>query len=77
MTRLKYERKQRRQSQQTLARLVGLNQPDLSQIERGILIPTPVQLQRISEAYGIAPDDLLKEVVFVEHRPDRAHNHPA
>jgi len=70
MTRLKYERKQRRHTQQALARIVGLNQPDLSQIERGILIPTPQQLERLSAAYDIPPSELLKEVYIVEHLPD-------
>lgn len=65
MTRLKYERKQRKQSQQRLADEVGLPQPALSQIERGILIPTRAQLERLGASFSIAPEDLLKEVVVV------------
>jgi transcriptional regulator with XRE-family HTH domain len=65
MTRLKYERKQRRQSQYTLGKVVGLPQPALSQIERGILIPTRAQLERIAGALAVPPDELLKEVVIV------------
>lgn len=66
MTRLKYERRQRRQSQQTLAKLAGLNQPALSQIERGVLIPTPQQLDRLAAIYNLPPADLLKEVIIMQ-----------
>lgn len=65
MTRLRYERRQRRQSQQALARLVSINQPDISQIERGVLIPTPQQLERLAAVFNVPPADLLKEVVVV------------
>lgn len=65
MTRLRYERQRRQFSQLALARAAQLNQPDVSEIERGIRIPTREQLQRLADAIGVPPDDLLKEVVVV------------
>ena len=66
MTRLKYERRQRRQSQHALAKDVGMNQPVVSEIERGIRIPTPRQLERLAAAFpDIRPADLLKEVIIL------------
>ena len=66
MTRLRYERTARRQSQLALAREARLTQPALSMIERGVLIPTAEQLERLSEVFSIPPAELLKEVVVVE-----------
>ncbi len=65
LTRLRYERQHRKHSQKYLALAAGLNQPDLSMIERGILIPSPQQLERLAAVYDVAPGDLLKEVVIV------------
>lgn len=65
MTRLKHARRQRGHSQHRLARQTGLTQPALSLIERGILIPTPQQLERLADALDVPPADLLKEVVEV------------
>ena len=66
MTRLKYERRQRGYSQTRLAREVGLTQPDLSEIERGIRIPTVAQLEELGLALRLPPADLLKEVIVVQ-----------
>ncbi len=65
MTRLCYERKARKLSQMTLARAAGINQPDLSMIERGRLVPTEAQLARIAAALDLPAGELLKEVVVV------------
>jgi transcriptional regulator with XRE-family HTH domain len=70
MTRLKYERKARRLSQQALARDVQLNQPEISLIERGRMIPTAEQLSRLSVVLNVPASELLKDVVIlVEARP--------
>lgn len=66
MTRLRYERTTRRRSQLDVALEACLTQPALSMIERGVLIPTPEQLQRLSEVFSIPPHELLKEVVVIE-----------
>lgn len=68
MTRLKHERQARRLSQTQLGLAANVAQSDLSQIERGILIPTPNQLERLACVLGVAQHDLLKEVVVVEVR---------
>lgn len=65
MTRLRYERRQRGQSQQAIAKLTRIVQPDISKIERGILNPTPTQLEALAGVFGIPPGELLKEVVVV------------
>lgn len=66
MTRLKYERKQQRLSQQVLGDDAHINQPLISQIERLIFVPTPAMLDRLSRRLGVPACDLLKEVVVVE-----------
>ena len=65
MTRLRYERKTRRLSQIGLGKAVRINQPDLSQIERGILVPTEAQLARLAAHFNVPAHELLKEVVLI------------
>lgn len=65
MTRLKYERRQRRLTQIELGQLAKMCQPDLSKIERGLLLPTPAQGKRIAAVFSLSIDDLLKEVVVI------------
>ncbi len=65
MTRLRYERRRLRQSQQHLAARVGLTQPALSQIERSILVPTSRQLERLAAALAVPQEELLKEIIIV------------
>ena len=65
MLRLKFERTYRQISQHRLACVAGLHQPQLSQIERGRLRPTPQELQRLSEALGVEPAALLRDVAML------------
>ena len=64
MTRLKFERMARSLSQTSVAAVARIPQPALSQIERGRLLPTTAQMERLSAALNLSPDDLLKEVVI-------------
>jgi len=64
MTRLEFERKDRKLSQRVLASLCHLHQPILSQIERGIRTPTTEQLQHLSEVLHVQASELLKDVVI-------------
>jgi transcriptional regulator with XRE-family HTH domain len=67
--RLKFERTNQKLSQHAIALAARLPQPVVSQIENGWLTPTPAQLQRLSRALRVAPDDLLKDVAVLGSRP--------
>jgi ribosome-binding protein aMBF1 (putative translation factor) len=64
MTRMKYERRRRRLSQTSLAKLAGLQQWHVSLMERGHLIPTAAQRERLEAA--LEASDLLAQVIVVE-----------
>lgn len=68
MTRLKHERQIRGFNQTELAAATGLHQGDISQIERGVLIPSEAQLERLAAVLSVPAGDLLKEVVVIEAR---------
>lgn len=72
MTRMKYERRQRRLSQHRLALAAELNQPYISLIECGRLVPTDDERTRIARVLEIAPHELLQEVVIVERTENAA-----
>lgn len=63
MTRLQFERTNKRLSQTHVARVASIPQPTLSQIELGRLVPTPEELQRLAAVFGLMPRELLKPVV--------------
>ena len=65
MTRLRFERQNKRLSQTGVARVARIPQPTLSSIEIGRLKPTEAQLVRLAAVFGVAPDDLLKDVVVL------------
>jgi transcriptional regulator with XRE-family HTH domain len=71
--RIKYERISRNLSQHQMAAFLGLQQPQVSLIETGLLTPTPEQLQRISMALRVRADLLLREVVPADEVPEAAH----
>ena len=64
MTRLKFERTNRRLSQRRLANAARLHQPELSQIERGRLVPTPEELERLAEVLHVDASELMTRVVL-------------
>ena len=49
-------------SQRELADVIGRKQPDVSSIERGVLIPTLDTFCRLCEAVGVRPETMLKEI---------------
>ena len=73
MKRTKHERTRpdRRWSQKAVSLGANIPQPTISLIEQGRLIPTPAQLKRLADVFGVAPEDLLKDVVVVERGPSR------
>lgn len=65
MLRLKFERTHRQLSQHAVGLVVHLPQPYIASIERGRMIPSPTQLQRLAAFFGVKPEDLLKDVVVL------------
>ena len=49
-------------SQAQLGREANVPQPMISQIERGILVPSQEQLERLSKVLGVPPHELLTNV---------------
>jgi transcriptional regulator with XRE-family HTH domain len=49
-----------------LAKIVGISNPYLSQIERGLRAPSDAVLKSIAETLEISADDLYKRAGFVE-----------
>jgi transcriptional regulator with XRE-family HTH domain len=66
ITRLKFERTSRKITQQTVETVSGVPQPIISLVETGRLIPTTEHRRQLAAVFGVAPDDLLKEVVVME-----------
>lgn len=62
MLRLHFERSHRKLSQAQVARAARIPQPYVSAIERGRLVPTADELQRLAAVFGVPPGDLLKDV---------------
>jgi transcriptional regulator with XRE-family HTH domain len=62
MTRVKYLRQMRELPQWKLAELTGLDQPKVSLIEQGRLIPTDKQRKALASVLGCDPAALLDEV---------------
>lgn len=62
MTRMKFERKRREWSLQTLGALIGMQGAEISKVERGILVPYPSQRERLARALGLDENELLVEV---------------
>ena len=65
MLRIRFERTHRELNQKTVALLARIHQPDLSRIENGRLVPTPQQLQRLADVFGVQPPHKLLEHVAV------------
>lgn len=76
------------QSMRDVAARAGISQPFLSQIERGLSMPSMVTVYRLAEALGVRPGDLLPSsagarvtvvrrgegrLLPVADRPDAAH----
>lgn len=59
MTRFLEQRKLHNYSQQQLANMLFVNQTAVSQWDRGVTIPSPPTLLKLSEIYGVSTDYLL------------------
>lgn len=69
MLRIFHERLDRRLSQTAIARFAQIHQPTLSQIERGRVVPTPDELRRLADVFGVEnPADLLRDVAVLGPR---------
>ena len=66
--RLKLERTTRRISQQNVGEITLVPQPVISLAESGRLIPTDEQLNRLATFYEVPADELLRDVIVMEHR---------
>ena len=58
------------------AKMVGISNPYLSQIERGLRAPSDAVLKSIAETLELSADDLYRRAGFVE-RPHTAHGQSA
>jgi transcriptional regulator with XRE-family HTH domain len=66
---IRKRREEKRLSQSDLALLVGVSQPIISQFEIGGVIPSEVQIRKITEILGIGLETLNKELrQFYEDR---------
>jgi len=59
MLRIKWERLKREWTQEHLGRLAQMAGADISKIERGLLQPYPGQQERLAQALGLTPAELL------------------
>jgi transcriptional regulator with XRE-family HTH domain len=59
MLRIKWERLKHEWTQEQLGRLAQMAGADISKIERGLLQPYPGQQERLAQALGIPPAELL------------------
>lgn len=60
-----------------LAATVGISNPYLSQIERGLRAPSEVVLEAIAESLGISTDDLYAQAGFVDRVDSTDAERPA
>jgi transcriptional regulator with XRE-family HTH domain len=66
---IRKRREEKRLSQSDLALLVGVSQPTISQFEIGGVIPSEIQIRKITEILDIGPGTLNKELCqFYEAR---------
>lgn len=66
MLRIKYERVRRGISQKHVAKRALLTQPEVSEIENGVMRPSAAKLRRLVDIFRLPADELLKEVVVLE-----------
>lgn len=62
MTRLEHERRRRGWSQTQLAAFAAMHQPEISYIERGRMVLSEPQAERLARVVGVPPERLLDEV---------------
>jgi transcriptional regulator with XRE-family HTH domain len=60
--RARFERQRRKLTLKQAAALSKMTEYEVSIIETGRLIPTEAQLKKLAAAYGLPPEELLKQV---------------
>jgi len=68
MRHIEFARRRKHWSQQQLAALVRLTQSNISAIERGVLLPTPEERERLARALDVDPASLLAPVAAVPEK---------
>lgn len=63
-------RKERNISQKELAELIDVNQTFVSQLERGIRVPTVALLEQIADVLDCSVDGLLDREKFINRKED-------
>ena len=71
--RIRIERQQRRFTLEQLSQKVGLSKSHLSQIERGLALPSVSTLKKVSSVFGISVVELFDES-FKSHRKSANHS---
>lgn len=66
MLRVKFERTSRNLSQERVAAAARIPQPAIALIERGRLIPTSQQLERLASVFDVPTESLLRDVEVVD-----------
>jgi len=61
MTKMKAERLRRGWTLQELGYRTGIQAPELSKIERRLVVPYPGQRQRLAKKLGLLPEAILDE----------------
>ena len=63
-------------SQRHLARLSGVSDSYLSQIERGNYRPSPQVVKALAQAFGMKPEQLYTMLGFIDQEEPAAQKHP-
>ena len=65
---LKALRKERGLTQKQMAEEIGIKQPNYCKWEKGVFIPSSLNLQKIAEILGISYNELIKPLGIVEEK---------
>ena len=73
---VKAQRRLAQVSQRSLARMSGVSDSYLSQIERGNYRPSPAVVKALARAFGIKPNQLYTMLGFIDEDQDAAESAP-
>jgi transcriptional regulator with XRE-family HTH domain len=71
---VKAQRRLAQVSQRNLARMSGVSDSYLSQIERGNYRPSPQVVKALAQAFGLKPEQLYTMLGFMDD--EKEHSHP-